>query len=1116
MSDEALGVIDNYLGLVRSHLPETIADEVINEMRSYIIDTAQELGQGRLTIRSAKRAVARFGAPSEVASEYASSMMMARAEAPPTKTSVLTDESPPFEPGQVSVTETVSSLPQPAVRLEVKEPEPRETVPGYPQRLQSAFIGSMFLAFLWAGIAWSATIVLFGPMQEFFGFIFQAVPVTLFLLVLAFLSKRTGFRHAPTENWRFRVLIDLPRVSDLVSDRHARLLLNADIAISGCIAITLGISAAGTADAVLFVFLIATSLSTIWRMVVSRKRIRAAHSSSIIVEEFVANLLTLILCNLIFQTGRFYTSLTPTPMPVGAFVLPAFVYGPYLLYSLVIGTPRPRYVAKRELLVTKQPQLSETTQSQSRQTQQQQAESVRVTAQGAHKRSQAHREAVARAMSLTVFWDIMSWVPCFLLVQSSLIGPIPVLVLVQISAAVGVFLIVFREPLLSGGIPYDSTYQELSAFQKFLTLPSRIFYEPSESITLVDAAASITGAAGLAVGLVHSYNPLLSLFMGSPLVLLLLLRFWYGLKRAASEDTALYARHEFAVNVLTLIMLNLTFTMAYTSVYLLYVPGNIVFGFYAVPMSAYLLFVLVVRGQDLWWHVQVPARKMLEEASKRAREVEAAHIAKYVKQAWAACTVHLAVWLWVAVFIIPLCTANVAAILGHSLQGVGVTYIFSFLLSFAALVTLPVAAVWSPYFAVRYCLVRFRGWRRVIGRRTRGEAFLDCAASAAVIAFLFYVVFPAMFLVDGTPDSSVRSLLLLCSLSLLMPGLILRVAADMANLSASQERLSLRLMVGSGRCLLAGFGIVIGLVSITAGYSYWSGYVLFAVIGSPMLLPAFQMATSRQKLIMAAQIAKQARDEQVSTASLSAEPQRHEPGQSIQAGGGQDAPEARLSERDFRMRFRKAIAHGLLWAVLIWLSSLVIITVAANDYSMQSLFIADIALFTVLLAIVEAIAFWAYFTGRRFIVFSGEGHGVFGQRSRFESLLDAAFFVFLLLNVGYGLMSSYMWMDSLRDLWTTLMLLLGVGIVLRVVADAIDLKKPGKSSAMFLIVASAIPLLASVAGLVPMILIRLAGSDPWGLFLVTVVPSGFVVFQASTSWMKLNDVIHRQRFLGRK
>ena len=75
MTTDPYAEIDNYLDIVRSHLPNEIADEIIHEIRTYLIEMAQDLGHGQVSIESARRSIARFGAPSEIAQEYSRSIL---------------------------------------------------------------------------------------------------------------------------------------------------------------------------------------------------------------------------------------------------------------------------------------------------------------------------------------------------------------------------------------------------------------------------------------------------------------------------------------------------------------------------------------------------------------------------------------------------------------------------------------------------------------------------------------------------------------------------------------------------------------------------------------------------------------------------------------------------------------------------------------------------------------------------------------------------------------------------------------------------------------------------------------------------------------------------------
>lgn len=75
MNTEGETIIEEYLMLVREKLPEAIAEDVISELRLYMNEAATDLGDGTITVQSAKKVVAQFGAPGEVAAEYIQSML---------------------------------------------------------------------------------------------------------------------------------------------------------------------------------------------------------------------------------------------------------------------------------------------------------------------------------------------------------------------------------------------------------------------------------------------------------------------------------------------------------------------------------------------------------------------------------------------------------------------------------------------------------------------------------------------------------------------------------------------------------------------------------------------------------------------------------------------------------------------------------------------------------------------------------------------------------------------------------------------------------------------------------------------------------------------------------
>ena len=63
-------LIEEYIELVKSRLPKSIADDVSSEIESYLEAAAADIGQGNITEDSAKAAIAAFGSPADVAEEY--------------------------------------------------------------------------------------------------------------------------------------------------------------------------------------------------------------------------------------------------------------------------------------------------------------------------------------------------------------------------------------------------------------------------------------------------------------------------------------------------------------------------------------------------------------------------------------------------------------------------------------------------------------------------------------------------------------------------------------------------------------------------------------------------------------------------------------------------------------------------------------------------------------------------------------------------------------------------------------------------------------------------------------------------------------------------------------
>jgi hypothetical protein len=174
MTDEPTSVIEEYLALVEEHLPESISEDVITELRTYMVETARDLGDGEVTLQSAKKVVAQFGAPSEVAEEY--------------KFSMLPETIPPKS--QAPSDEKATTSQDRETEVEVEELKPRKD--------PTASTSGVFLQGVSIAVAWAFLIVLtstlIGPVWLYPGSMFpligQFMLVVIGLGVLSFHLKR--------------------------------------------------------------------------------------------------------------------------------------------------------------------------------------------------------------------------------------------------------------------------------------------------------------------------------------------------------------------------------------------------------------------------------------------------------------------------------------------------------------------------------------------------------------------------------------------------------------------------------------------------------------------------------------------------------------------------------------------------------------------------------------------------------------------------------------------------------------------------------------------------------------------------------------------------------------
>lgn len=226
MSDEPVNVINEYLALVREKLPESIADDVVSELEMYMLETARDQGEdGQITFESAKKVVAQFGAPGEVADEYRFSMLPES----------IPEEDIPKEIVQTSIgTQQKVSREEPLVKKIGVDPTVTHS---------AFFFKSILLTIFWALIATIAS-TLIGPIWSNSVSAFSII-VQVFIVVGAFLIRYLDLRSKNTILWKrsypdwsaLQIFVTLPE-NGLPSLGKKKLFVDTIVSLIGIISCT--------------------------------------------------------------------------------------------------------------------------------------------------------------------------------------------------------------------------------------------------------------------------------------------------------------------------------------------------------------------------------------------------------------------------------------------------------------------------------------------------------------------------------------------------------------------------------------------------------------------------------------------------------------------------------------------------------------------------------------------------------------------------------------------------------------------------------------------------------------------------------------------------------------
>jgi hypothetical protein len=853
MSDDPNQIIESYLNLVKGNLPEAIAEDVISELRDYIHEAALEEGAGKLTARSAKKAVAQFGAPSEVAQEYTLSMMAAESDfdileterskasqqiirpsiqpPPPEAQSPPETSPPPVAPQEVETPPAFDTVEQieeseeepayvvPEEAAATQEPQPVPEVTGEVKPYSLIYLQALF----WTGfvllLTWGGLVIFRRP--HFPYYIFQAA-ICMFLITLQLVSWRSKginiHRHPEYHSefsW-FDNFTSSPYMIRLVTiltpDRKftvPQFLKYLDVF--------------GSILATGFLLLYPVNVAMIILLPVRALVVYMASDRNQEIELYFAEMF-LTLGLLVISNAQFMYYL-PFLYMSGPGIVVAVILSPYLLYRIVTRSQEFwDYVFPERSMITEH-RVEEVAEEET-QAQLQKAPS-----------KESYPSVLGKYVGLTVIWLLAGAITASYFIYPLLRYDIIVIVAIQFVICSGLGVLLLLNSSRNEEQFWDVSYPEWSWLQRVATFPRNSPFTPSKSFYEIDIILDIIGIFVM-LG-TWMLNP--GFAPAAALVLFLILKLYYSKKRLGYDDPISFVKQEFIVNLGALVLLNTIwlYSMSWRIVpWYSWVPAEA--GIHALIATPFIILLLTISTQDLWWEHAESVERIAERRDGMEEVVPTELIKKSVKDAQTSTIARIFGWNVVVGAVLFFTLLINASSFGHIVLP-DPTSIFAMYFIFLLGACLPILM----YFKFREVLLLRKKARSVIGKGTRAGGILDALFStgAFVVVLLVYL----------TP-SGTRPAVDIFSGLLLMCGLIMRIEAGIQQFMKPGSAESLEAMVAASLLCLIGLGPlfvkVSSLYNIIPGGGFlgvvwfsWISYALFAIMLFQNLV-AFQLATT--------------------------------------------------------------------------------------------------------------------------------------------------------------------------------------------------------------------------------------------------------------------------------
>ncbi|MFW9846575.1 MAG: hypothetical protein ACFFD6_07500, partial [Candidatus Thorarchaeota archaeon] len=288
---------------------------------------------------------------------------------------------------------------------------------------------------------------------------------------------------------------------------------------------------------------------------------------------------------------------------------------------------------------------------------------------------------------------------------------------------------------------WDRTFPGWSGLQRLFTFPENATFDLGENLLLIDSCVSMIGIILLAAAFFSPIEMEYRIVVSVPLSMILVLHVMYTIRRTGDADPASYGRSDLMVNLAALFLLNIAISLVFLRPY----SNPLEPWIWSVLFSPYILFIVVTRGQDLWWERADSSESQEDEHARLERETARKQALESAKQIGVRIGRSVAL-SYVLMIIMGLTALYLATgfMPWSFIQSFGINIILLFV-GFM-LIDLGIA---SLYLGVRYYLVKSEGRITMIGKRHKSETWIDLIVTAVALILLFAGIPMIGYLIDG-------------------------------------------------------------------------------------------------------------------------------------------------------------------------------------------------------------------------------------------------------------------------------------------------------------------------------------------------------------------------------